>query len=871
MKNYKIPALLLAVFTIASCSSEKNEDHIATADEIDQYLHVPSPRWEDQIIYFILTDRFMDGDTSNNDQGAGEYKKGAEAYWNGGDLKGITKKIDYIKELGATGIWITPPVSNQWVNPQRAGTGNHGYWARNFIEVDKHYGTLEDYKQLSANLHKNGMYLIQDVVCNHMGDFFTYTGPYDPTDVTQNFKLHDVPQPDQYPFDQNNALDPEQREMAIYHFTPNFQDHTDTFKRRNYQFADLDDLNTSNPIVRETLRKSYNHWIGEAGVDGFRFDTPMMVEHDFWNDFIHSGDTMAPGVEKFARSIGKEQFLTFGEAMVRTMPYDHSATWEAARFLGTEDKPEMVSVLNFPLVNTIGRVFQEMKPTDLMTFRLNSIEKVFEHPEWLLNFIDNHDGARFLTCADRSSFRQALLFIMTIPGIPVIYYGTEQEFMGTRQTMFRGGVGSPDRDHFVRDNESFEFMQRLMHLRKNHSVFRRGKLEVLRDVPGGPGIFVYSMKTADTTALVLFNTSESRKLADNINTGLEPGSLLASAYSLTGNDETYTVDPEGNISVILAPKEGMILLAEGIAKAPPDRAGALSIDPLEETLIDEERITLAGTSDGLETVKILLDGDYERTITAEIETSGKWTAEIPLRHLPNGKHRITAFSMPGKATDRIISDHRNFELKLPAVLAAEYSDESADDHGPEGDYLYPAHPSFNKQMDIEAVKVYTAGTNLMVEITMAEITRIWNPPSGFDHVLINIYIDLPGREGVRVLPNQNAVFPGEGAWDYMSSTAGFVNTLFSSKGASKTHSGRGTGPTPFIRADKESRTISFMFASEALGYPSELTGSKIYVTTWEGGPGNLRDLNPEAGPWTFGGGTGQDPRIMDDTDVLILK
>ena len=134
-----------------------------------EFLQVPSPEWVDQILYFIVTDRFMDGDSTNNDQGTGEYKKGDGGFWNGGDIKGITQKIDYLQELGVTGVWITPPVANQWRNPQQTGTGNHGYWASRLDQVDKHLGDLGDYKILSATLHSKGMYLIQDVVVNHFG------------------------------------------------------------------------------------------------------------------------------------------------------------------------------------------------------------------------------------------------------------------------------------------------------------------------------------------------------------------------------------------------------------------------------------------------------------------------------------------------------------------------------------------------------------------------------------------------------------------------------------------------------------------------------------------------------------------------------
>ncbi|MBL7111527.1 MAG: alpha-amylase [Bacteroidales bacterium] len=870
MKTNRLLLTLMCSLALFSCTSREKQKFIASQEEIEKYLHVPSPEWEDQIIYFIVTDRFMDGDTTNNDQGAGEYKPGDGGYWNGGDFRGITQKIDYIKELGATGIWITPPVANQWINPQKSGTGNHGYWASSFIDVDKHYGSLDDYKQLSASLHKNDMYLIQDVVVNHLGDFYTYTGPYNPNDVTENFKVHDVPQPTQYPFMHNDANNPEDREMAIFHFTPNFQDHSDTIKKRMYQFADLDDLNTANPVVRKVLRSSYNHWIGEVGVDGFRFDTPHMVEHEFWHNFIHSEDAEAPGVEKFAIEKGKQHFLTFGETVYPTFPYDDSGDKKVARYLGSKNKPEMQSVLNFPLVATINRVFQEQRPTSLMTYRLESLERLFPHPEWMLNFIDNHDGARFLTQASHSSFRQALLFIMTIPGIPVLYYGTEQELTGTRQAMFKGGAGSLEEDRFITDNESFRFLQDLIRIRKENDAFRRGELKVLRDATGGPGVFIYELYHQDESVFVMLNTSESEKWADNIPTGLEQGTLLKSFFSLSGEEIELTVDKEGNVNALLGAREGVILIpAEETGSVVPV-SGTIKIDPMADHVISAENLTVSGMAEGFDRLGLIIDGDYSSILEVVPGGSGNWSAEIPLHNLSNGTHRITALGLLDTEIPSV-ADFIEFELELPAVLGASIKDIKGDDNGPEGKYNYPAHPSYQRQMDIELVKVYTTGTNLRVDVTMGQISRIWLPPNTFDHALINIFIDLPGREGVQALPFQNADMPDGGAWDYLVSTAGFGNAIYSSEGASATNTGKATGPAAMVSSDLDSRTITFMIASEALGNPLELRGSKIYITTWDGSPGNPRELKPEAENWAFSGGINSEPKIMDDTELIILE
>jgi hypothetical protein len=174
-------------------------------------------------------------------------------------------------------------------------------------------------------------------------------------------------------------------------------------------------------------------------------------------------------------------------------------------------------------------------------------------------------------------------------------------------------------------------------------------------------------------------------------------------------------------------------------------------------------------------------------------------------------------------------------------------------------------------MDIREVQVSKVGSNLKIDMEMEEVTRIWLPPNQFDHVLINIYIDLPGRDGVRDLPFQHAAMPGESAWDFLVSVAGFGSAIFSAEGAGANHTGLATGPAASISSEADSHTITFCIASEALGYPEELEGSKIYITTWDGGPGSPRALGPELQLWSFSGGNATDARIMDDTELIIIK
>lgn len=242
-KILQILSILIVTLGLAACFDSDDDDKNYNNDEVYENLHVKSPNWEDQVIYFVLTDRFNDGDPTNNSQGMGEYNPYDLDYYSGGDIQGIIDQVDYIKNLGATAVWISPPVANQWLNPLINVTGYHGYWARNFKTVDEHFGTLNTYKNLSNTLHNNGMYLIQDIVPNHTGNFFTYGNGYNPDDLEENFQLIDnsIPSmaPTQYPFNMNDYTNPEHREANIYHWTPEITDYTDPIQEKYYQMGIL--------------------------------------------------------------------------------------------------------------------------------------------------------------------------------------------------------------------------------------------------------------------------------------------------------------------------------------------------------------------------------------------------------------------------------------------------------------------------------------------------------------------------------------------------------------------------------------------------------------------------------------------------------
>jgi glycosidase len=542
---------------IAACGSSDQTNDLA--------LNVPSPEWQDQIVYFILTDRFNDGDPANDNQGAGEFDPANNAKYSGGDIRGIQQKIAYIQGLGATAIWLTPPVANQWWDPLVNYGGYHGYWAANFEQVDKHMGSLDDYRNLSSALHQNGMYLIQDIVVNHTGDFFYYNGAWDARNPAlywaRNTGSVPVTSPSQAPFDMDNPTDPAQQAAAIYHWTPDISDFNDENQLLNYQLYGLDDLNTENPVVRQALRRSYGYWINTVGVDAFRIDTAFYVPQAFFSDFMYSGDAAAPGIRQVAQSNGKQGFLAFGEGFATDAPYQDTNSLKIESYMADSNGADILpAMLNYPLYGTLGDVLIRQHPTAELAYRIQNMMQVFKRPYLMPTFLDNHDVDRFLADGTLAGLQQGLMLIMTLPGIPVIYYGTEQAFTEQRGAMFANGYASGGRDHFDASAPLYTFIAQLTTLRKANKVFSRGAPVILDQDSAGPGAFAYKMTYQSTAAIVAVNTSDSNAVTRTFATGLPRGTLLENRASVGASAGPLIVDTDGNVTTSLPPRSAFVWL-----------------------------------------------------------------------------------------------------------------------------------------------------------------------------------------------------------------------------------------------------------------------------------------------------------------------
>ena len=892
MNNNKFQLNLLAVAVIAAtlpgcelfdndddkktlvCESPLivNEDKSACVDS--RKLHVASPDWRDQVIYFAMTDRFNDGDSSNNDQGAGEFDTTKESHYSGGDITGITDKIDYIKELGATALWITPIVANQWWDPINNYGGYHGYWARDFKAVDEHYGTLEDYKDLSHALHENDMYLVQDVVVNHMGNFFHYDGAYNPENTAENFKLVANNQPTQAPvqapFNMNDRNNPDHVSADIYHWTPIINDYKSTDQEKNYQMSGLDDLNTSNPVVRDALRDSFAYWITETGVDAFRLDTAKFVKADFWNDFLYSESESAPGIKTAASKTGRNDFLTFGEVWESSSPMMTEGEDKINEYSGTAEQPGIDTLINFPLRATINRVFAGGQPTSYMSFRLKQHMATKDKAYTTPIFIENHDTQRFLAKGTKEGLKQALTMLMTIPGIPVIYQGTEQELLASRESMFVGGYKNDTADHFDTETEMFKFTQKLTKLRTENRVFTRGTLEVLADNPVTSGAFAYKREYEGKTALVLMNTSGETALLNKVASGLENGTTLQVMHANNIDlGDSITVGNNGAITLEIPANAVVILLTDGNTGEQQGVPIAINVneDIAGETFA--ESLTITGTTDIADVdLKLVIDGDLSNAMEFKSDANGDWNTVLPVSNFIPGlaTHTVAIYDPELKSSTETMIFKSNVELEGVEVSIEDPKDDAT---GFNGNYIKPADASFSNQMDIEKVDLKAAGSVLTLTMTMQEFTDTWNPDNGFDHVSFSVFFDLPGGNGQTTLPLLHGDAPENFKWDIGHVAFGWGNAMFNNEGADADTQGENLGVAPVIEVNKEARTVTFTYNGSAFGV-NDWEEAKIYISTWDidGMSGDYRKISSEGGEWEFAGGSATDPLIMDDTVVI---
>jgi alpha-amylase len=512
--------------------------------------------WEAQSIYQVITDRFFDGDLAN-DNADGNFDGLRPTSVHGGDFKGLEQKLDYIKALGATAIWISPVVLN-------GGGQFHGYAGRDFYKVDPHWGSLADLQHFTAAAHARGMLVIDDIVVNHGDDLIYSTNSgygqfvYPPSGYTLKYrKSSKVYAP---PFDiynttynsTNNAL------TNIFHNNGRIQNFNDMTQVTLGELSGLDDFRTESPCVRSNMTSIYDFWIRQAGFDGFRIDTVKHVEMGFWQAWC-------PAVHAFAAKNGHPDFFMFGEV------YDTNESL-CGSFTGTKagGNYALDSVLDYPLYFLVGSVFATAKGnTKQISDHYANVAANYDTNARmrLVTFLDNHDQPRFLSSGTSNRLAVALVFLYTSRGIPCLYYGTEQAFNGAtdpydREDMFAGhfkDAGLTGVDSFNMTHPLFQLVAELNNFRRLYPALSLGAYVDQASNPSGPGLFAYSRRFGTQEVFVVLNTAGYSQTLPGCKTIYPSGTPLINLLNpvetilVTGGSQTPTISvPPTSAKIFLA-------------------------------------------------------------------------------------------------------------------------------------------------------------------------------------------------------------------------------------------------------------------------------------------------------------------------------
>lgn len=522
---------------------------------------------QDEVIYFVLPDRFENGDPSNDRGGlSGDRLKTGfdptdKGFYHGGDIKGLISRLDYIQGLGATAVWVAPIFKNKFVQgpPGHESAGYHGYWITDFTQVDPHFGTNAEFKALVDAVHARGMKFYMDIVVNHTADVIQYAEckvsvdcpyrsiadyPYQrrggvagkPTNPgftgegdgsAENFARLKDPN-----YAYTVQVPPAERDVKrpawlndpiYYHNRGNslFRGESSTLG----DFVGLDDVFTENPRVVQGMIDIYSDWIDKYRIDGFRIDTAQHVNPEFWQKFV-------PAILERAKADGIPHFHIFGEVATSEMDPAHTAV--------NTRVDKLPSVLDFSFTRAVVDVVANNAPTDELAklFRADPLyEGGSEAALQLPTFIGNHDAGRigffirhFMpnAPADEVLKRDMLAhaMLLTLRGVPTIYSGDEQGFVGkggdqdARQDMFPSKVASYNEDrllgssattaqsNFDTNHPLYREIADLAHIRTTHPALTRG-LQLVRYSSDKPGLFAVSRFEPRTgrEMLLLFNTS----------------------------------------------------------------------------------------------------------------------------------------------------------------------------------------------------------------------------------------------------------------------------------------------------------------------------------------------------------------------------
>ncbi|MFF9317533.1 pullulanase-type alpha-1,6-glucosidase [Streptomyces sp. NPDC014735] len=609
--------------------------------------------------YFVLPDRFANGDPSNDRGGlTGSrlrtgYDPTDKGFYQGGDLKGLTDRLDYIKGLGTTAIWLAPIFKNRPVQGtgKDASAGYHGYWITDFTQVDPHFGTNADLSKLIDRAHAKGMKVFFDVITNHTADTVDYAektygyrpkGAYPyldrdgrPFDDAKGLAKVDADSFPYTPENTGNKVPSWLNDPTMYH---NRGDSTFAGESATYgDFAGLDDLWTERPEVVSGMEKIYERWVRDFDIDGFRIDTVKHVDLDFWTQW-------ATALDAYAAERGRADFFMFGEVYSAdtavTSPYVTRGRLDATLDFPFQEAARQYVSQGAPAAKLAAVFGDDYRYT---TDKANAYEQV--------TFLGNHDMGRIGTFlkqdnpkADdaelvrRAELANELMFLGR--GNPVVYYGDEQGFTGAggdkdaRQTLFASKTADyldddrigTDRTHaddaYDPGHPLYRSIAALSELTRKNPALRDG-VQTERYAQGSVHAFSRTDPEKPNEYLVATNNATAPRTVE-----LPTASAGMNFRTLYGGSGTVRSGVDKKITVTVPALSSLVLRAEKPMADPATRPSITLKAPA------------AGATGTVELSADVDGGQLNRVVFAAQTGNGKWVTLGSADHAP---YKVTQY------------------------------------------------------------------------------------------------------------------------------------------------------------------------------------------------------------------------------------
>ncbi|MEU7425372.1 pullulanase-type alpha-1,6-glucosidase [Streptomyces sp. NPDC040750] len=663
---HRARAAAVTAVALAAALIQPLAAHAATppAPPSDAKLAAAPARHDDtrEQFYFVMPDRFANGDTSNDRGGltgsrlSTGYDPTDKGFYQGGDLKGLTRRLDYIKGLGTTAIWLAPIFKNRPVQGTgaNASAGYHGYWITDFTRVDPHFGTNQDLSTLISRAHAKGMKVFFDVITNHTADVVDYQEksydylskgafpyltkdgrPFDDADYAAGGKGFPAVDAGSFPrtprATSHDKVPAWLNDPAMYH---NRGDSTYAGESATYgDFSGLDDLWTERPEVVTGMERIYQRWVRDFGVDGFRIDTVKHVNMEFWTQW-------ATALDKYAAAHGRKNFFMFGEVYSAdtsvTSPYVTRGRLDATLDFPFQDAARAYASQGGSARRLASVFGDDYKYT---TDKANAYEQV--------TFLGNHDMGRigyFLKQDDPKATDAELLakdrlaneLMFLSRGNPVVYYGDEQGFTGSggdkdaRQTMFASRVADyldddeigTDRTHasdaYDTSAPLYRQIAALAKLRKDNPALTDG-VQTERYAADGAGVYAFTRTDARTGQeyVVALNNADEAKTAS-----FPTGSAGMTYRGIYGTHATADSDADRKVTVTVPAGSAVVLKAAG---------------PLAEPTAKPSLTLKAPDAGATGTVELSADvdgGRLDRVVFAAQVGNGPWRTLGSADHAP---------------------------------------------------------------------------------------------------------------------------------------------------------------------------------------------------------------------------------------------